>query len=197
MHVEIEKKGSELGAGVLEAPMASSMTHAREGKLYMMLAGKEETFRKAVPLLKDLTISLRYIGGPGKAAQLKALVNMVMNINTAGLAEGLGLAEALGMDLKMVREVFSQTGANSRVLETDGPDMIDREHSTFFSAAHAAKDSGIALELAKQQGLFLPVLEASKRQYDQMIKAGLGDIDKSGISELTFKSRKANLAQVA
>jgi 3-hydroxyisobutyrate dehydrogenase len=175
--------------------MASSLTHAREGKLYMMVAGKEESFRRAEPLLKDLTLSLRYIGGPGKAAELKALVNMVMNINTAGLAEGLGLAEALGLDLKIVKEVFSQTGANSRVLETDGPDMLDREHSTFFSASHAAKDSGIALELAKQQGLYLPLLEASKRQYDQMIEVGLGEIDKSGISELTFKSRKANLTK--
>jgi 3-hydroxyisobutyrate dehydrogenase len=195
VHVEIEKKGSELGAEVLEAPMASSLTHAREGKLYMMVAGKEESYRKAEPILKDLTLSLRYIGGPGKAAELKALVNMVMNINTVGLAEGLGLAEALGLDLKVVKEVFSQTGANSRVLETDGPDMLDREHSTFFSASHAAKDSGIALELAKQQGLYLPLLEASKRQYDQMVEVGLGDIDKSGISELTFKSRKANLSE--
>src|SRR6516164_7679867 len=195
VHVEIEKKGEELGAEVLEAPMASSMTHAREGKLYMMVGGKEETFRKAEPLLRDLTVSLRYIGGPGKAAELKALVNMVMNINSAGLAEGLGLAEALGLDLKIVKEVFGQTGANSRVLETDGPDMLDREHSTFFSASHAAKDSGIALELAKQQGLYLPLLEASKRQYDQMVKVGLGEIDKSGISELTFKSRKADLAK--
>jgi 3-hydroxyisobutyrate dehydrogenase len=195
VHIEIEKKGSELGAEVLEAPMASSLTHAREGKLYMMVAGNEESYRKAEPLLKDLTLSLRYIGGPGKAAELKALVNMVMNINTAGLAEGLGLAEALGLDLKIVKEVFSQTGANSRVLETDGPDMLDREHSTFFSASHAAKDSGIALGLAKQEGLSLPLLEASKNQYDQMVKVGLGEIDKSGISELTFKSRKANLGK--
>src|SRR6516164_238755 len=191
VHVDIEKEGEKLGAAVLEAPMASSLTHAREGKLYMMLAGKEESFRKAEPLLKDLTVSLRYIGGSGKAAELKALVNMVMNINTAGLAEGLGLAEALGLDLNVVKEVFSQTGANSRVLETDGPDMLDREHSTFFSASHAAKDSGIALELAREQGLYLPLLEASKRQYDRMVKVGLGEIDKSGISELTFKSRRA------
>jgi len=195
VHIEVEKKGGELGAEVLEAPMASSLTHAREGKLYMMLGGNEASFRRAEPLLKDLTTSLRYIGGPGKAAALKALVNMVMNINTAGLAEGLGLAEALGLDLKIVKEVFSQTGANSRVLETDGPDMLDREHSTFFSASHAAKDSGIALELARQEGLNLPLLEASKLQYDQMVRAGLGEIDKSGISELTFKSRQANLGQ--
>jgi 3-hydroxyisobutyrate dehydrogenase len=190
VHVEIAKKGSDAGAMVVEAPMASSVTHAREGKLFLMLAGDRSAVDKAEPLLKDLSLKMQYIGGPGKASELKALVNMVMNINTAGLAEGLGLAEALGLDLKVVTEVFSQTGANSRVLETDGPDMLDREHSTFFSAAHAAKDSGIALNLAKEQGLNLPLLEASKRQYDRMTGLGLGEIDKSGISELTFRSRR-------
>jgi 3-hydroxyisobutyrate dehydrogenase len=190
VHVEIAKKGAELGASVIEAPMASSVTHAREGKLFLMLAGDRSVIDKAEPLLKDLSLKMQYIGEPGKAAQLKALVNMVMNINTAGLAEGLGLADALDLDLKIVTEVFSQTGANSRVLETDGPDMLDREHSIFFSAAHAAKDSGIALSLAKEQGLNVPLLAASKQQYDRMIELGLGEIDKSGISELTFRSRR-------
>ena len=190
VHIEVTKRGAELGAAVVEAPMASSMTHAREGKLYMMIAGSQTDCKRAEPILKDLTVSLRYIGGPGKAAELKALVNMVMNINTAGLAEALGLADALGLDLKMVTEVFAQAGANSRVLETDGPDMLDREHSTFFAAAHAAKDSGIALELAREEGLHLPLLEASKAQYDEMVRFGLGELDKSGISELTFKSRR-------
>ena len=190
VHIEVAEKGSEAGAMVIEAPMASSVTHAREGKLFFMLAGDPSVIDKAEPLLKDLSVKMTYVGGPGKAAELKALVNMVMNINTAGLAEGLGLADALGLDLKVVTEVFSQTGANSRVLETDGPDMLDREHSTFFSAAHAAKDSGIALKLAKEQGLSLPLLEASKQQYDRMIELGLGEIDKSGISELTFHSRR-------
>jgi 3-hydroxyisobutyrate dehydrogenase len=191
VHREIAKKGAELGAKILEAPMASSVTHAREGKLFMMLAGSPEVVAEAEPVLKDLTAKTRYIGEAGKAAELKALVNMVMNINTAGLAEGLGLADALGLDLQTVANVFSQTGANSRVLETDGPDMIDREHSTFFSAAHAAKDSGIALALAREKGLQLPLLQASKEQYDRMVQVGLGEIDKSGISELTFGKRLA------
>ena len=88
-----------------------------------------------------------------------------MNINTAGLAEGLGLGAALGLDLTMLREVFAQTGANSGVLQTDGEDMQNREHSCFFSAAHAAKDSGIALKLAKEAGLNLPLAAATFKQY--------------------------------
>jgi 3-hydroxyisobutyrate dehydrogenase len=190
VHVEVEAAGAEHGAHVLEAPLASSIPQAREGKLYMMLAGEQNAYRYLEPILEKLTAARHFVGKPGSAAALKALINMVMNINTAGLAEGLGLAEALGLDLKLVKEVFAHTGANSRVLETDGQDMIDREHSVFFSAAHAAKDSGIALDLAKNEHLHLPLLEASKRQFDRMVELGLGEIDKSGISELTFRSRR-------
>ena len=189
MHVKVEEKAEKVGAQALEACMASSITQARQGTLYLMCGGKQEAFDRAKPILEKLSASLRYIGPAGKAAQVKALVNMVMNINTAGLAEGLGLGAALGLDLTMLREVFSQTGANSRVLATDGEDMQNREHSCFFSAAHAAKDSGIALKLGKAQGLNLPLATATKKQYDKMVAEGLGELDKSGIAELTFKGR--------
>ena len=189
VHVWVEGKAEKTGAQSLEACMASSITQAREGTLYLMCGGKPEAFERGKPILEKLSASLRYIGGSGTAAQVKALVNMVMNINTAGLAEGLGLGAALGLDLTMLREVFSQTGANSRVLATDGEDMQNRDHSCFFSAAHAAKDSGIALKLGKSQGLNLPLATATKKQFDRMVTEGLGELDKSGIAELTFKGR--------
>ena len=189
VHVWVEGKAEKAGAQSLEACMASSITQAREGTLYLMLGGKPEVFERAKPILEKLSASMRYVGPAGKAAEVKALVNMVMNINTAALAEGLGLGAALGLDLTMLREVFSQTGANSRVLQTDGEDMQNREHSCFFSAAHAAKDSGIALKLSKQAGLTLPLAAATRKQYDRMVKEGLGELDKSGIAELTFTGR--------
>jgi 3-hydroxyisobutyrate dehydrogenase len=189
VHEEVEQLAHKAGAETLEACMASSITQAREGSLYLMCGGNEEVFHRAEPLLKELSSSLRFVGKTGEAAKVKALVNMVMNINTAGLAEGLGLGDALGLDLTMLREVFSQTGAASRVLQTDGEDMQNRDHACFFSAAHAAKDSGIALDLAGELGLDLPLARATKKQYDEMIADGLGELDKSGVAELTFKSR--------
>ncbi|MDQ6656175.1 MAG: NAD(P)-dependent oxidoreductase [Verrucomicrobiota bacterium] len=189
VHVEVEQLAHAVGAETLEACMASSITQAREGSLYLMCGGSEAVFRRAEPLLRELSSSLRFVGKTGEAAKVKALVNMVMNINTAGLAEGLGLGDALGLDLTMLREVFSQTGAASRVLQTDGEDMQHRDHATFFSAVHAAKDSGIAVALAEAAGLNLPLARATKEQYERMIAEGLGELDKSGIAELTFKGR--------
>jgi len=75
------------------------------------------------------------------------------------------------------------------VLETDAEDMIQRDHECWFSAEHAAKDSGIAASLAEEVALNLPVNRATRAQYDALVKKGLGDLDKSGIAELTFRGR--------
>ncbi len=191
MFREVYDAAKQAGADSLEACMASSISHAREGKLYLMLGGDEAVYEKVKAMVEQMSVNRRFIGGPGSAAEVKALVNMVMNINTAGLAEGLGLAAALGHDLSLIREVFSQTGANSRVLETDAGDMVAREHDCWFSAEHAAKDSGIAAGVAESVGLNLPLNAATKAQYDKMVSLGLGGLDKSGIAELTFKGRHA------
>jgi 3-hydroxyisobutyrate dehydrogenase-like beta-hydroxyacid dehydrogenase len=188
-HESAERLAADAGAATLAASMASSINQARQGTLYLMVGGDEQVFDRMRPLLEDLSVSLKHVGPVGHAARIKALVNMVMNINTAGLAEGLGLGATLGIDLTVLKEIFSQTGANSRVLETDGDDMISREHECYFSAAHAAKDSGIANRLAANAGVRVPLSNAAENQYRKMVDLGLGELDKSGIAELTFPGR--------
>jgi 3-hydroxyisobutyrate dehydrogenase len=190
-HVEVERRAKAAGAISLEGCMASSIPQARNGTLYLMCGGETAAFARVKPILEKLSSALRHIGQTGQAAQVKALVNMVMNINTAGLAEGLGLGAALGLDLDMLREVFSQTGANSQVLKTDGEDMQNRAHDCYFSGAHAAKDSTIAWILGVQAGLNMPLASATKQQFDRMVALNLGHLDKSGVAELTFKGRSA------
>lgn len=189
VHVDVEALAEKAGASSLEGCMASSITQAREGTLYLMCGGKKSVYDQTLPILESMSTDLKYIGEAGSAAQVKALVNMVMNINTAGLAEGLGLGAALGLDLNVLMSVFSQTGANSRVLETDGEDMVARDHECYFSADHAAKDSGIALSLASDAGLDLPLATATKAQFEKLKAAGKGHLDKSGVAELTFPGR--------
>jgi 3-hydroxyisobutyrate dehydrogenase len=190
VHAKVNARAAKADARMLEACMASSITQAREGTLFLICAGDEDVFADMRPLLEVLG-SVRYVGAAGRAAQVKALVNMLMNINTAALAEALGLGSAIGLDLTMLSDIFAQTGANSRVLATDGPDMIAREHEVYFSAAHAAKDSGIALELAEGKLLDLPLARTTKLQYDRLVEVGFGESDKSAIAELTFPERIA------
>lgn len=189
LHRRLEATAAKVGASCLEACMASSIPQARSGELFLMIGGDRALFDANKPLLDDLSKALHYVGPAGKASEVKALVNMVMNTNTAALAEGLGIGAALGLELKMLCTVFSQTGANSRVLETDAADMIARDHDCYFSAEHAAKDSGIALALAEAAGVKAPLAQATFDQYTKLTEMGLGQLDKSGIAELTFTDR--------
>src|SRR5204863_1076042 len=66
--------------------------------------------------------------------------------------------------------------------------MQNREDSCFFSAAHAAKDSGIALELARNLSLDLPLARATKEQYDRMIAEDLGDLANPASPSLRSKT---------
>jgi 3-hydroxyisobutyrate dehydrogenase len=189
VHLEVDRLARAAGAACVETCMASSIPQARDGSLYLICGGDERAFERVRPLLASMSVALRWVGGPGRAAQVKALVNMLMNINTAGLAEALGLGAALELDLTLLQDVFAHTGANSRVLQTDGADMVAREHEVYFSAAHAAKDSAIALALGEREGLRMPLAAATKAQYDRLVALGHGELDKSAIAELTFPGR--------
>ena len=67
--------------------------------------------------------------------------------------------------------------------------MLLRDHECYFSSAHAAKDSGIAIAVAEEVGVRVPLAKATLGQYEKMVEAGLGELDKSGVAELTFKGR--------
>ena len=80
LHVWVEAKAAKAGAESIEACMASSITQARQGTLYLMCGGPAEVFERARPLLEKLSSSMRHVGPAGKAAQVKALVNMVIQV---------------------------------------------------------------------------------------------------------------------
>src|ERR671931_2828250 len=65
VHVDVEKLAEKAGAQTLEGCMASSITQAREGKLYLMCGGEEAVFDRVRPLLEKLSSSMRYIGKAG------------------------------------------------------------------------------------------------------------------------------------
>ena len=188
VHLQIGERVAAAGGATIAACMAGSITQARDGTLYLICGGEQSIYEKVRPLLEAMGAS-RYVGSAERAAQVKALVNMLMNINTAALAEALGLGAYLGIDLDQLRDIFAHTGANSRVLVTDGPDMQARDHEVYFAAAHAAKDSGIAVMLARERGLSLPLAEATKSRYDELVRLGFAESDKSAIAELTFPGR--------
>ena len=127
---------------------------------------------------------------PGEAAKVKALVNMVMNINTAGLAEGLGLGDALGLDLTMLREVFRRNRRQlARAADRRRRHAEPRSLAAFSPPRTPPKTAASRCTSRKMLGLDLPLAARPRNNTTAMIAEGLGELDKSGIAELTFKNR--------
>ena len=189
VHVQIEKLANKAGAQSLEACMASSITQAREGKLYLICGGNEDAFRKAEPILKELAAQICFVGKAGEAAKVKALVNMVMNINTARLAEGLGLGAAAGLDLTMLREVFSQTGANSRVLETERRRHAKPRGQLLF--LRRARREGTAESRSNSRAISVSICRSRAPQRNnttELIAEDLGDLANPASPSLRSKT---------
>jgi 3-hydroxyisobutyrate dehydrogenase len=70
---------------------------------------------------------------------------------------------------------------------SDVQDLIARRDRSGVRGDEVADDFGA--ELARNLALDLPLARATKEQYDRMIAEGLGDLDKSGMAEFTFKDR--------
>jgi 3-hydroxyisobutyrate dehydrogenase len=163
VHLEVEELAGKAG-GAFSRGLHGIEYYAGAGWLALFnVRGQRASVSRRPTDLEKLGKTVRYVGKAGEAAKVKALVNMVMNINTAGLAEGLGLGEALGLDLTMLREVFSETGAASRVLQTDGEDMQNREHSCFFLGRPRRQGQRHRARSARELGLDLPLAAPTKR----------------------------------
>ena len=190
VHVDVETLAEQAGAKSLEGCMASSITQAREGTLYLMCGGKREVFDDVRPILDSMSTDLKYIGTAGQAAQVKALVNMVMNINTAGLAEGLGAWSGAGprpgdapagvfADGRQFPGAGNRRGGHGgpgpRVLLLIGPRGQGFRHRP--GTWQATPGCSCRLRMPPNAS------------YDRMIEIGKGELDKSGVAELTFPGR--------
>lgn len=190
VHVEVARRARLRGRESLEACLLGTVPHARAGTLYVLAAGDEEAFARAKPWLEGIGSQVRYCGAAGEAAKIKAVVNMVMDINVAGLAEGLGLGAALGIPSEWLIDALSHSAAASRALETHATAMLDGAYGRFLTADYAAKDARIALDLAREAAAFLPLASAARGQFERMGEVGLGKEDLSAVAELTFRGRR-------
>src|SRR6185436_1237882 len=99
-----------------------------------------ELLEAARHLLATLAGKIFHVGPAGSGARMKLVVNLVLGLHRAVLAEGLGLAEAYGLDLDRTLEVLRSGAAASRVMDAKGRKMIERDYRPQAKLAQHLKD---------------------------------------------------------
>ena len=168
----------------LDATIAGSSQHVREAKCVVLVGGDEETFESCRDLWRVFSKSSYYVGESGNGARMKLAVNLVIGLNRAVLAEGLGFAKSLGLDLPTTLEIFKNTPAYSAMMDSKGQKMLADDFAPQARLAQHLKDVELILNYGEQGNTSLPLSSVHRDLLDQLVQLGHGELDNSAIAKL-------------
>lgn len=176
--------GAELAVrkvGFVDATVVGSSAQARQGDIILLAGGRAEDMAACQDLFAALARRWFHMGPWGSGARMKLVVNLVLGLNRAVLAEGLVLAEGCGFDAALALEVLKSGPAYSRVMDTKGPKMLQRDFTPQARLAQHLKDVRLILAEGKRVGARLPLSEVHRRLLEEVEAAGFGGEDNSAI----------------
>ena len=164
----------------LDAPVSGGTIGAEEGSLAIMIGGDQNVFNKAEDLLK--TMGNPTLVGPVGSGQVAKLANqIVVGLTIGAVAEAVTLCEKAGADpIKMI-SALSGGWADSKVLQTHGKRMIDKDFSPKGKTSTHLKDMNNILECANNFNTHLPISNLVKEMYKNLVENGHGDEDHSSL----------------
>jgi 3-hydroxyisobutyrate dehydrogenase-like beta-hydroxyacid dehydrogenase len=172
---------AERGIGYVDATIAGSSDQARRGEAVLIVGGRDADVRRAQPVLAAWSERRFQVGPPGSGARMKLIVNLVLGLNRAVLAEGLSLAGACGIDRARALEVLMATPAYSVAMDTKGLKMVNGDFTPVARLAQHLKDVRLIQELARRHRAATPLSAVHEELLQQAVELGLGDADNSAI----------------
>lgn len=173
-----------LGVAYLDATISGSSEQLRRGGALCMVGGEATDYARCAGLFTALGGPVIHVGGSGDGARMKLVTNLVLGLNRAALAEGLSLAEAMGLDLRQTLRVLQSSAAASRIMDSKGEKMITREFSPVARLSQHLKDVRLIEEAGESAGLRLTLTEAHRQLLEEAERAGLGTRDNSAVIEV-------------
>jgi 3-hydroxyisobutyrate dehydrogenase-like beta-hydroxyacid dehydrogenase len=172
---------SDRGAQYLDATLTGSSEVARSGELGVTAGGPAEVFRQTEPLFRLFAKDWFHVGPWGSGARAKLVVNLVLGLNRAALAEGLAFSRRCGLDASAMLEVLRAGSAYSRVMDAKGRKMIDADFTPEARLAQHRKDVRLIVASAERSGAAVPFSRLHERVLADLVARGLGDADNSAV----------------
>lgn len=180
LHTQLKAQG----IGFLDAPVSGQTIGAEQGTLTVMIGGDAEDVQRALPAMQCFGQLIQHVGEPGAGFAVKAVNNMLLAVNLCAALEGFSTLKAHGVDLNNALACINASSGKSAATESVLPQRIlNREFPLTFALPLLAKDTGIALDLAHQAKLAVPVIA----QTQSLVQAASNQIDKnSDFSTLAY-----------
>ncbi|XP_050363734.1 glyoxylate/succinic semialdehyde reductase 1 [Argentina anserina] len=181
---QISEAITKKGGYFLEAPVSGSKKPAEDGQLVILAAGEQALYNEVIPAFDVIGKKSFYLGQVGNGAKMKLVVNMIMGSMMNAFSEGLVLAGRSGLDPSVLLDVLDLGAIANPMFRLKGPTMIQSSHSPAFPLKHQQKDMRLALSLADETAVSMPVAAAANEAFKKARSMGLGELDFSAVYEI-------------
>ncbi len=164
----------------LDAPVSGGTIGAEEASLAIMVGGEQNIFDDAFDILKKMGNPT--LVGPIGSGQVSKLANqIIVGLTIGAVAEAVTLCEKAGADPNKMIKALSGGWADSKVLQTHGKRMINKDFTPKGRTSVHLKDMNNILECANNYNTHLPISNLVKEMYKSLVDNGLGETDHSSL----------------
>jgi 3-hydroxyisobutyrate dehydrogenase-like beta-hydroxyacid dehydrogenase len=181
---------AERGVDFLDAPVTGGTWGAEKGELVFMIGGEAEVLERAKPVLSAMGKKFFLLGPNGAGQTVKLAMNLLLAVEVDALAESLALVIAAGIPGERFVEVMQSGMGRAPVLDVKAPLMLKDEFPASFPLRLMHKDVRLALELARQRGVTLPVAAAAYATYTAVKDASKDDPDFAAVARFWKRSAR-------
>jgi hypothetical protein len=174
---ELAAEFARKGVDFADAPVARTRRAAVDGTLCIMVGGSAEVYERLKPVLATMGSEVPHCGGVGAGQVVKLMNNMVVFETTLAIAEAISIAEAAGVDGRVLYDTMSKGSADSFVLRNHGmKHLLPQDYpEQAFSVRYALKDLSYAIELAEENGVDARGAKLMREVFEDAVKRGDGD----------------------
>ncbi len=187
---ELDAKLREIGHVLVDAPVSGGPAGANSGQLTMMVGGDDAAFAKAMPVLSVLGGKISHVGPVGAGHAVKIINNMLVATHLLTMREAVELGKAAGVDTNHLITALNAGSGRSAISEVNYPKwVLNGQFDSGFTMGLMRKDMRLAMALASEKDLTLPVSALAGQIWHQSAEMLADDMDFNRITELNANTK--------
>ena len=184
--LEVSRALAAKGITHMDTPMLGSQPQAVSGEIFFIVGGEASKVERIKPYLDIMGKLHMYVGGSAMGNRVKLIHNGLAAVTSVAVAEALAVCVQSGVNPYVFYDVVRNGGGMAFGIYFDrrAKRIFDGEFSPTFMCELMRKDAGLALDLARASRVPAPMLEETKRTYDEAVEKGWGREDFSAVTHV-------------
>lgn len=170
----------EFGIRYMDAPVSGGERGAIDATLTIFAGGDPDVVAAMAPVLECIG-RVNHVGGIGSGQLVKLANQMIVGVTIEAIAEAMLLIETGGGDPVAAFAALEGGFADSTVLRQHGARMLKGDYVPGGTIANQAKDMRMAMAMAAELGLTLPLLSEADGMFDKAAAGADRHLDHSAV----------------